>query len=159
MASLHKLAQDLFNLATDFVSAAKADGAASVVQMTEAFLSSLGQEFDIDEKQTHVSKQSSSQLRGKLKYARKKTSWSRIRFRRTNGTSEGFAHCCAVVGSCGTFGPIPIVHDDKDRQECEKNGWARTAVLHIDQIQVLAIEILSQQLSWWYIYLGRKNGN
>ena len=72
MASLHKLAQDLFNLATDFVSAAKADGAASVVQMTEAFLSSLGQEFDIDEKQTHVSKQSSSQLQGKLKYARKK---------------------------------------------------------------------------------------
>ena len=72
MASLHKLAQDLFNLATDFVSAAKADGAASVVQMTEAFLSSLGQEFDIDEKQTHVSKQSSSQLRGGLKYARKK---------------------------------------------------------------------------------------
>ena len=72
MASLHKLAQDLFNLAIDFVLAAKADGAASVVQMTEAFLSSLGQEFDIDEKQTHVSKQSSSQLQGKLKYARKK---------------------------------------------------------------------------------------
>lgn len=47
----------------------------------------------------------------------------------------------------------------KSDKSVKKNGWARTAVLHIDQIQVLAIEILSQQLSWWYIYLGRKNGN
>ena len=47
MASLHKLAQNLFNLATDFVAAAKADGAVSVVQMIEVFLLSLGQAFDI----------------------------------------------------------------------------------------------------------------